>query len=172
MILQSKIMHEKGKIKIYFPKGPPFGYFQNYKNGCRIFVFDPRKFTNSLKWWLLHVYSIFRWQKINFKTSQFNHFAFWRKSMTYDGHYVAKVFFVTRPTNPIWVRVQRISSFFLSYCKQKFYHHFCKAWGFMLQNQGNMPWCSDAYSQCHYPLSLLQTCKWCLTMFVVLPLQK
>ena len=78
------------------------------------------------------MYSIFRWQKINFKTSQFNHFAFCRKSMTHNGHNVAKVFFATRPTNPIWVRVQRISSFFLSYCKQKFYHHFCKAWGFIL----------------------------------------
>ena len=86
------------------------------------------------------MYSISRWQKINFKTSQFNHFAFCRKSMTYDGHNVAKVFFVTCPTNPIWVRVQRIPSFFLSYCKQKYYNHFCKGWGFMLQNQGNMPW--------------------------------
>ena len=25
--------------------------------------------------------------------------------------------------------------------QKKFYNHFCKAWGFMLQNQGNMQWC-------------------------------
>ena len=86
------------------------------------------------------MFSLFKWQKINFKTSQFNNFAFCRKSMTYDGHNVVKVFFATRPTNPIWVWVQRIPSFFLYYCKKKFYNHFCKAWGFMLQNQGNMPW--------------------------------
>ena len=86
------------------------------------------------------MHSISKWQKINFKTSQFNHFAFFRKSMTYDGHDIAKAFFATHSTNPIWVRVQRISSFFLSYCKQKFYHHLCKGWGFMLQYQGNMPW--------------------------------
>ena len=86
------------------------------------------------------MFSLFKWQKINFQTSQFNHFAFCCKSMTYGGHNVAKVFFFTCPTNPIWVWVQRIPSFFLSYCKQKFYHHFCKAWGFMLQSQGNMPW--------------------------------
>ena len=89
------------------------------------------------------MYSILKWQKINFKTSQFNHFEFCRKSMTYDNHNVAKVFFFTHPTNPIWVWVQRIPSFFLYYCKQKYYTHFCMAWGFMLQNQGNMPWCSN-----------------------------
>ena len=88
------------------------------------------------------MFSLFKWQKINFQTSQFNHFAFCRKSMTSSGHDIVKVFFFTRPTNPIWwVWVQRIPSFFLYYCKQKFYNHFCKAWGFMLQNQGNMPWC-------------------------------
>ena len=86
------------------------------------------------------MHSIFKWQKINFQTSQFNHFAFCRKSMTSSGHDVVKVFFFTCPTDPIWVWVQRIPSFFLYYCKQKFYNHFCKAWGFMLQNQGNMPW--------------------------------
>ena len=89
------------------------------------------------------MFSLFKWQKINFKTSQFNNFAFCRKSMTYDGHNVVKVFFATRPTNPIWVWVQRIPSFFMYYCKQKFYNHFCKAWGFMLPNQGNMPWWVD-----------------------------
>ena len=87
------------------------------------------------------MFSLFKWQKINFQTSQFNHFAFCRKSMTSSGHDVVKVFFFTCPTDPIWVWVQRIPSFFLYYCKQKFYNHFCKAWGFMLQNQGNMPWC-------------------------------
>ena len=51
------------------------------------------------------MFSLFRWQKINFKTSQFNHFAFCRKSMTHDG-YVVKVFFATCSTNPIWVWVQ------------------------------------------------------------------
>ena len=86
------------------------------------------------------MHSIFKWQKINFQTSQFNHFAFCCKSMTYGGHNVAKVFFFTCPTNPIWVWVQRIPSFFLYYCKQKYGHHLCEAWGFMLQNQGNMPW--------------------------------
>ena len=86
------------------------------------------------------MFSLFKWQKINFQTSQFNHFAFCRKSMTSSGHDVVKVFFFTCPTDPIWVWVQRIPSFFLYYCKQKFYNHFCKAWGFMLQNQGNMPW--------------------------------
>ena len=95
------------------------------------------------------MFSLFRWQKIIFKTSQFNHFAFCRKSTTYDGHNVVKIFFATRPTNPIWVWVQRIPSFFLYYCKQKFYNHFCKAWGFMLQNQGNMPWWGTAH---HGPL--------------------
>ena len=84
--------------------------------------------------------SIFKWQKINFQTSQFNHFAFCCKSMTSSGHDVVKVFFFTCPTDPIWVWVQRIPSFFLYYCKQKYYTHFCMAWGFMLQNQGNMPW--------------------------------
>ena len=109
------------------------------------------------------MFSLFRWQKINFKTSQFNHFAFWRKSMTYDGRNVVKVFFATCPTNPIWVWVQRIPSFFMYYCKQKFYNHFCKAWGFMLQNQGNMPWwnatdCTD------WPelLWLVLACDWML----------
>ena len=61
--------------------------------------------------------------------------------MTSSSHDVVKVFFFTCPTDPIWVWVQRIPSIFLYYCKQKFYNHFCKAWGFMLQNQGNMPWC-------------------------------
>ena len=89
--------------------------------------------------------SIFKWQKINFQTSQFNHFAFCCKSMTSSSHDVVKVFFFTHPTNPIWVWVQRIPSFFLYYCKQKFYNHFCKAWGFMLQNQGNMPWCRPCF---------------------------
>ena len=84
--------------------------------------------------------SIFKWQKINFQTSQFNHFAFCCKSTTSSSHDVVKVFFFTHPTNPIWVWVQRIPSFFLYYCKQKYYTHFCMAWGFMLQNQGNMPW--------------------------------
>ena len=109
------------------------------------------------------MYSISKWQKINFKTSQFNNFAFCRKSMTYDGHNVAKVFFATRPTNPIWVRVQRIPSFFLSYCKQKFYHHFCKAWGFMLQNQGNMPWCIGIFKlNTHFKLTfcVMRSVKW------------
>ena len=87
------------------------------------------------------MFSLFKWQKINFQTSQFNHFAFCCKSMTSSGHYVVKVFFFTCPTDPIWEWVQRIPSFFLYYCKQKFYNHFWKAWGFMLQNQGNMPWC-------------------------------
>ena len=91
------------------------------------------------------MHSIFKWQKINFQTSQFNHFAFCCKSMTYGGHNVAKVFFFTCPTNPIWVWVQRIPSFFLYYCKQKYGHHLCKAWGFMLQNQENMPWCLQPY---------------------------
>ena len=86
------------------------------------------------------MFSLFKWQKIDFQTSQFNHFAFCCKSMTSSGHDVVKVFFFTCPTDPIWVWVQRIPSFFLYYCKQKFYNHFCKAWGFMLQNQGNMPW--------------------------------
>ena len=86
------------------------------------------------------MHSISKWQKIIFQTSQFNHFAFCRKSMTSSGHDIVKVFFFTRPPNPIWVWVQRIPSFFLYYCKQKFYNHFCKAWGFMLQNLGNMPW--------------------------------
>ena len=86
------------------------------------------------------MHSIFKWQKINFQTSQFNHFAFCCKSMTYGGHNVAKVFFFTCLNNPIWVWVQRIPSFFLHYSKQKYGHHLCKAWGFMLQNQGYMPW--------------------------------
>ena len=62
--------------------------------------------------------SIFKWQKINFQTSQFNHFAFCCKSMTSSSHDVVKVFFFTHPTNPIWVWVQRIPSFFMYYCKQ------------------------------------------------------
>ena len=102
------------------------------------------------------MHSIFKWQKINFQTSQFNHFAFCCKSMTYGGHNVAKVFFFTCPTNPIWVWVQRIPSFFLYYCKQKFYNHFCKAWGFMLQNQGNMPLARPIWQwQCFRKVQLL-----------------
>ena len=35
--------------------------------------------------------------------------------------------------------------------QKKFYNHFCKAWGFMLQNQGNMPCCiSDVCTSVSY----------------------
>ena len=102
------------------------------------------------------MHSIFKWQKINFQTSQFNHFAFCCKSMTSSGHDVVKVFFFTCPTDPIWVWVQRIPSFFMYYCKQKFYNHSSKAWGFMLQNQGNMPW---------WPANLSTKCRFNVLIF-------